>query len=222
MEGTLHFQYLLSAGGGLVEVADTYDEHAARLAEALSASHPEGCVSERSTRFVEAFIRPYGVDQPATPRMVEMIESLPERPKTARASRGTPVIGPMLVSVMRKRHAKMIDRVRSDKAERIGWLKSTGRPRRRARPTARPRPPARPVPRRLRLRGGQPVRNHADAAELPKSDNPERPENAGVAGVADRPERTGADTTDQDGVTGDTDLTLPGDSAPPSPSSQRS
>jgi hypothetical protein len=80
----LHFNHLLTAGGGLLHVADTYEEHAAQLREALGAPHPEGCVSERSLRFTEAFIRPFGLDEPATPRMVQAVEELPERSQPAR------------------------------------------------------------------------------------------------------------------------------------------
>jgi hypothetical protein len=78
-KGMLHFHHLLTAGGGLLHDAETYDEHAAQLREALTAPHPDACVSERSLKFTEAFIRPHGLDEPATPRMVATIEGLPER-----------------------------------------------------------------------------------------------------------------------------------------------
>jgi hypothetical protein len=86
--GTLHFHHLLTAGGGLLHVAETYEEHAAQLREALAATHPDECVSERSLKFVETFIRPHGLDEPATPRMVELVEELPER-KNGRAPGGS-------------------------------------------------------------------------------------------------------------------------------------
>jgi hypothetical protein len=78
--GMLHFHHLLTAGGGLLHTAETYEEHASMLRDALAAPHPEGCVSERSRNFTAAFIRPYGVDEPATPRMVSTIEELPQQP----------------------------------------------------------------------------------------------------------------------------------------------
>ena len=74
--GTLHFQHLLTAGGGLAYVAETYDEHAAQLARALSSADPGAPPDERSRRFTEAFIRPFGLDQPATPRMLATVEGL--------------------------------------------------------------------------------------------------------------------------------------------------
>ena len=78
-DGMLHFHHLLNTGGGLLRAADTYEEHAADVNEALAASHPEGCVSERSVKFTEAFIRPHGLDQPATPELIETIEALTQR-----------------------------------------------------------------------------------------------------------------------------------------------
>ncbi len=76
-DGMLHFHHLLNAGGGLLHAADTYEEHAADLNAALAAPHPEGCVSERSVKFTEAFIRPHGLDHPATPELIKTIEGLP-------------------------------------------------------------------------------------------------------------------------------------------------
>jgi hypothetical protein len=78
-EGTLHFRHLLQAGGGLLHTARDYGDHAHQVAQALAAPHPDGCVSERSKRFTEAFIRPHGLDQPATPLIVDAIEALPAR-----------------------------------------------------------------------------------------------------------------------------------------------
>src|SRR5688500_1965054 len=36
-EGTLHFRHLVRAGGGLLEVAHTFDEHATQLQRGLAA-----------------------------------------------------------------------------------------------------------------------------------------------------------------------------------------
>jgi hypothetical protein len=78
-QGMLHYHHLLNAGGGLLHVAVSWAEHAALLRDALARPHPEGCVSERSRRFTAAFIRPYGLDEPATPRMLAAIEEIAER-----------------------------------------------------------------------------------------------------------------------------------------------
>jgi len=77
-EGTLHFRHLVQAGGGLLEVAHSLDEHAEQLRRGLGTD----AGGERNRAFLEEFVRPYGLDTPATPRLVEAIERL--------AAAGTP------------------------------------------------------------------------------------------------------------------------------------
>ena len=84
--GTLHFQYLLEAGGGLVHTAKSFDEHVAQLTQAFE-TRPEETAKLRN--FIEVFVRPQGFDVPATPLMVEGIEELGRLPRPA--SRRTPV-----------------------------------------------------------------------------------------------------------------------------------
>jgi hypothetical protein len=105
-KGMLHFEHLLTAGGGLLNVAETYEEHAAQLREALAAPHPDGCVSQRSLSFTEAFIRPYGLDEPSAPRMVATIEELPQRKHNSRrvSLTGTVLARAAHVAVERARH----------------------------------------------------------------------------------------------------------------------
>lgn len=71
--GTAHFRYLLEVGGGMLRVADTPEAHLAQLAAALrrpaGAEHPHRA-------FLEAFVRPRGIDCPATPVFVEAVEAL--------------------------------------------------------------------------------------------------------------------------------------------------
>jgi hypothetical protein len=71
-DGTLHFQHLRDAGGGLLHVAASVAEHAAQL-EAAVAGPTQG---DRGRRFVEAFVRPFGIDQAATPRLVAALEAV--------------------------------------------------------------------------------------------------------------------------------------------------
>ena len=71
-EGTLHFRHLVQAGGGLLEVAHSLDEHADQLRRGLAA----GGSGERNRAFLEEFVRPHGLDTPATPRLIEAIERL--------------------------------------------------------------------------------------------------------------------------------------------------
>jgi len=82
-EQTHHFHYLLARNGGLVEVARDLTEHCRQLAEAVS--HPETGAA-RSRQFVQAFVRPRGLDRPVAPIMVDEIEqvaALRQRPRRA-------------------------------------------------------------------------------------------------------------------------------------------
>ena len=71
--GTLHFRYLLSENGGFLRVAKDLPEHARHLAETL-ASPDIG--REACARFVRTFVRPHGIDVPATPILVDALERL--------------------------------------------------------------------------------------------------------------------------------------------------
>jgi len=80
-QGTLHFSYLLRDGGGFVDVAESFDAHRAQVVAAVSGAYDAQAVRD----FVQAFLRPHGLDRPATGFMVEAIESLAElRPERAR------------------------------------------------------------------------------------------------------------------------------------------
>jgi hypothetical protein len=70
-EGTLHFQHLKSANGGLLHVGRTLNEHLAQLASAVRGEHR----ASKSRAFVEAFVRPYGLETPAAGKFVEVIEA---------------------------------------------------------------------------------------------------------------------------------------------------
>jgi len=68
--GTVHFDYLLKAGGGLLEVATSFDEHVAQLDAALAAS-------KRSVKpFVREFVRPHGLDTSATSQFIAGVEAM--------------------------------------------------------------------------------------------------------------------------------------------------
>jgi hypothetical protein len=78
--GTLHFRYLRTVGGGLLQVADTFDAHLAQLDRSLAA--PAAGVSP----FVSAFVRPLGIDRRATAAFADGVEAMaslaPPRPVT--------------------------------------------------------------------------------------------------------------------------------------------
>jgi hypothetical protein len=71
--GTIHFHYLLHANGGLLHTAATLSDHGAQLNTVLKA--PRGD-SERSRRFVEAFVRPRGIAVAASPLFADEVERL--------------------------------------------------------------------------------------------------------------------------------------------------
>jgi len=72
-EGTAHFRYLLQIGGGLLRVGRDRPSHVHQLGEALrrpvTSEHPHKA-------FLEAFVRPRGLDHPATPDFVAAVEGL--------------------------------------------------------------------------------------------------------------------------------------------------
>jgi hypothetical protein len=92
-EGSVHFHHLVRIGGGMLQVAQTFDEHERQLERALDSP---GEARAHSERFIQEFIRPYGLDEPATPRLVEAVETLdglepppPERPSRPTAAQRT-------------------------------------------------------------------------------------------------------------------------------------
>jgi hypothetical protein len=76
-ESTLHFDYLLEENGGFLHVASSLDEHVGQLAHVLDEDEAG---AERRRRFVESFVRPHGLDRPATPILADAIEELATLP----------------------------------------------------------------------------------------------------------------------------------------------
>ena len=71
-EGTLHFRYLTDVGGGLLTTARSFEEHERQLTVILGGG--AGIVLTRQAEFVRAFVRPRGIDMPATPILADAIE----------------------------------------------------------------------------------------------------------------------------------------------------
>jgi hypothetical protein len=71
-EGTLHFRHLQTVNGGLLHVARALPEHYAQVAGLLTG---QTSVDDRARRFVEAFIRPRGLDVPAASVFADVIEA---------------------------------------------------------------------------------------------------------------------------------------------------
>lgn len=73
-EDSVHFQYLLNVESGLLTLAGSLEEHERQLAAMLDG--PPAEVLERQRRFVNAFVRPNGMEVPATGIVVEALERL--------------------------------------------------------------------------------------------------------------------------------------------------
>ncbi|MEW5984291.1 MAG: hypothetical protein AB1806_18215 [Acidobacteriota bacterium] len=80
-DGTLHFQHLKQVSGGLLVEAASLDEHVAQLGALLE--NP-GAFQNRGRAFIETFVRPHGLDRPASPILADAIEEVAQRPIAAR------------------------------------------------------------------------------------------------------------------------------------------
>lgn len=85
-EGTIHFHHLLPENGGFLRIASTMDQHVEHLIECLS--DPKATRAEID-RFVASFIRPHGIERPATPIFAETVERLGHAPPPV------PVVAPV-------------------------------------------------------------------------------------------------------------------------------
>jgi hypothetical protein len=71
-EGTLHFRYLTDVAGGLLRVSRTLADHESQLGAALAGAG--GAATNR--QFIEAFLRPHGLDVAASPVFASAVETL--------------------------------------------------------------------------------------------------------------------------------------------------
>jgi hypothetical protein len=116
-EGTLHFHHLTHVNGGLLNVAHTMQEHAMQLEGALRGSGD----GARCRPFVETFVRPYGIQVAATPRLVAAIE------RAAAAGTQRPHRGPWYGRLLRApfaRTAASLARTDAARAEKTARRKA--------------------------------------------------------------------------------------------------
>jgi hypothetical protein len=78
-EGTLHFAYLSTVGGGLLRTSRTLAEHCAQLSQVLAG--PPGRVGHDA--FIRAFLRPHGLDVPATPVFADTVQTMAVESRSA-------------------------------------------------------------------------------------------------------------------------------------------
>ncbi|MBI4886455.1 MAG: hypothetical protein HY824_05145 [Acidobacteria bacterium] len=84
-EGTLHFQHLKSVNGGLLHIADDFEQHVGQLARILG--DPD-TYAARSRAFIAGFVRPHGLDRRAAGLFVEaLMQGAAARPAPPPAGR---------------------------------------------------------------------------------------------------------------------------------------
>ena len=103
--GTLHFRYLFDVSGGMLQAASDFDGHVRQLADSLRGT------ASGVRPFVRAFVRPHGLDVPATPLFVRAVEEMqgysariPGPGWAESVSRGS------LAAVVRLRHVRGAER----------------------------------------------------------------------------------------------------------------
>jgi FkbM family methyltransferase len=101
--GTLHFHHLREINGGLVTVAHDFHEHLAQLDAVIQQPEPARL---RCQKFVEAFVRPQGLEVPATAKLVDALEQL----SRARRPALRPVVWAGLVRGRLERRAAALER----------------------------------------------------------------------------------------------------------------
>jgi len=117
-EGTFHFHYLLSVGEGFLHASRSVDEHVSQLAELA-----HGRVTKANRPFVEQFIRPYGIDAPATPRFVSAVEQLATRAASepSRLARWAVLLRPMVYALVLADRLPLLERIYWNPHKRAEW-----------------------------------------------------------------------------------------------------
>jgi hypothetical protein len=72
-EEMIHFRYLTTVAGGVLQSAADLDSHFRQLASVVAS---DGTRDDRNRRFLHAFVRPAGLDVPATPIFADALERL--------------------------------------------------------------------------------------------------------------------------------------------------
>jgi sulfotransferase family protein len=116
-EGTLHFRYLEADEFGLLHVGRTWDEHAAQLEASLRGEGDDG----RNERFLRRFVRPLGLDRPATEQVADAIEELGARPAPApqREPAYAPVVRKLAAALAREDAAPRKEERESSPADEL-------------------------------------------------------------------------------------------------------
>jgi hypothetical protein len=112
-EGTLHFQHLKNVNGGLLTIASSLEQHSVQLSDAVR----QGTGADpRSRAFIEAFVRPHGLNEPAADRFVAAVEleatrrPAPCRTRPFAASLLLPILAPLALAARVAQHRRRSQR----------------------------------------------------------------------------------------------------------------
>jgi hypothetical protein len=128
--GTLHFQLLLDPSTGFLRTASSFDEHLEQLGDALAA----GDEDQPNHAFLEAFVRPAGLDVPAAPLLADAVEELaesgPTRPLASSPFHwlARPLLWPLAQLARRQRRRAKAVRVAGAAAARAQERAATAEP----------------------------------------------------------------------------------------------
>jgi hypothetical protein len=89
-EASLHFQYLANAEHGLLTMGDSLEQHAQQLASVVAGPFED--LLRRQRRFVHEFLRPRGMNVPATLVVADALERLPAT-RRSRAATSPSMLG---------------------------------------------------------------------------------------------------------------------------------
>ena len=120
-EGTLHFRYLMEVGGGLLQVARTWEEHLTHLASSIAAA---GTLYRPAQAFVESFVRPHGLQTPASPLFADAIERLAALPPATPPRAATLDSAMRLAARVPARYAAQDRRREAQRRKRTGERKA--------------------------------------------------------------------------------------------------
>jgi hypothetical protein len=108
-EGTIHFRYLLHEHGGFLHVASSQEEHLQQLARGIQRGEDE---AERTRSFVQAFVRPGGLERRATAIYADAVEEVATlRPPAGEAPSPPALVRLALVSVAASSTAALAARI---------------------------------------------------------------------------------------------------------------
>jgi hypothetical protein len=128
--GTLHFSYLArEEGGGLLNVAESWDEHFEQLSAVLRSSDGH---REQIDGFLRTFIRPHGLDQAAAPLALDSLARTAAQEKEPVPEQGGPVrwmVGAIASDLGRLHQVRERLRPRAVRRRMQRWRRKTRRQR---------------------------------------------------------------------------------------------